>query len=58
MAAGIGRADFGPRAETNLYLKLARKMGNCLITTNMQRIESGMMVVSQWMTMSSVVAEQ
>ena len=35
MAVGSQLADFGPRVETDLYLKRARKMGKCLITASM-----------------------
>ena len=58
MAAGTRRADFSPRAETNLYLKRARKMGKSLITANMQRTNFDLMVVSQRTAMLRVVAEQ
>ena len=35
-AAGTRHADFGLRAETNFYLKRARKIGNSLIPSSMQ----------------------
>ena len=58
MATSTRRVDFGPRAETDLYLKGARQMDKSLITANTQRIDFGLMVVSQRTIMSRVVAEQ
>ena len=58
MAASDGQADFGPRAETNLYLKQVRQMTNSLIPANTQRTDSGLMAASQQMKRPRVVAEQ
>ena len=58
MAAGTQRVDFNPNAETNFYLKRARQMGKSLITVSTQRIVSGLMAMSQWMTILRVVVEQ
>ena len=58
MAVGTQRVDFGPRVETNLYLKRARKMGKSLITASTQRTDFNLMDVLQQMEMSRVVAEQ
>ena len=58
MAAGTQRADFGPRAETDLYLKRARQIGKSLIIPNTQQTDSGLMVVLQRTTVPRVVAKQ
>ena len=58
MAVGIWHADFGLRAETNFYLKRARKMGKSLITTSTQWTDSSLMAMLQWMAMSRVIVEQ
>ena len=57
MATGARRADFGPKAETKLYLKQAWQMGKNLITTSMQPTDSGGMTVSQRTTVPRVVAK-
>ena len=36
MAASTHHMDFSPRAETNIYLKQARQIGNSLIPASMQ----------------------
>ena len=47
IAVGTRRANFGPRAETDLYLKRALQMGKSLITTSMQQTNFDLMAVSQ-----------
>ena len=58
MAIGTQHVDFGPRVKANPYLKRAQEMGKSQITANMQRTNSGLMVVSQWTVIPRVVAEQ
>ena len=58
MAIGTWHTDFGPRAETDLYLKRARQMGKSLIIASTQRMDSGLMVVSQRTKLLRVVVEQ
>ena len=58
MIVGTRRANFGPSAGINFYLKREQQMGKSLITASTQQIDFGLMVVSQWMAMSKVVAEQ
>ena len=58
MVAGARCADFDPKVETKLYLKRARKMSKNLITASTQRVDSGLIAVSQRTTMHRVVAEE
>ena len=58
MAASTRHADFGAMTEIDLYLKRARQMGKSLITASTQRMDSGLIVVSQRTTMPRVIAEQ
>ena len=58
MAVDTQHVDFGPRVETNFYLKRAQQMGKSLIIVNTQWIDSSLMVVSQLTTMPRVVAKQ
>ena len=57
MAIGTQHEDFGPRAESNSYLKRARQMGKSLITASMQWTDFGLMAMSQWMAKPRIVAE-
>ena len=57
MAAGTQRADFGPRAETDLCVKRAQQMGKSLIIASTQQTDFDLMVVSQRTIMSRVVVE-
>ena len=45
MAVGTRYAGFGPKAETNLYLKQAWRMGKSLITASTQWIDFGLIAV-------------
>ena len=58
MAVGTQGMDFGPKAETNLYLKQAQKIGKSLTTARTQQTNFGLMAVSQRTAMSRVIAEQ
>ena len=58
MVVGTRRADFGPKAETNIYLKLVRQMGKSLITASTQWTNFSLMIMSQRTAMPKVVAEQ
>ena len=57
MAAGTQRVDFGPEAETNLYLKRAQQMDKSLIIVCTQRINFGLMAVSLRTAILKVVAK-
>ena len=57
MVAVTWHVGFGPRAETNTYLKRARQMGKSLITASTQRTDSSPMAMAQRTTMSWVVVE-
>ena len=58
MAVSTRSVDFGLKVETNLYLKGVRQMGNSLIHASTQRIDFGLMAVSQRTTMPRVIVEQ
>ena len=58
MAAGTRHVDFGPRVETNFYLKQARQMGKSLITASTQLTDFGLIAVLQWTLMPMVVANR
>ena len=58
MTVRILHANFGPKAETKLYLKRVRQMGKNLITASTQQTNFGLMVVSQWKIMLRVVEQQ
>ena len=45
MTAGTQHADFGPKVETNLYLKRVRQMGKSLTTASTQQTNSGPMAI-------------
>ena len=58
MVVGARHEGFSSRAETNLYLKQARKMGKRLITASMQRTDFSLMAVLQQTSMPGVATEQ
>ena len=51
-------ANFGLKAELNLYLKRARQRGKSLIITSTQRTNFSLMAVLQQTTILRVVPEQ
>ena len=57
MAAGIRHTNFGPRVETDLYLKRAQQIGKSLITASTQWTDFGLMALSQHTAMPKVVTE-
>ena len=47
LAVGTWCTDFGPKAETKLYLKQERQMGKNLITASTQQTDSSLIAMSQ-----------